>query len=165
MSQQNEGRKKEPKKDRKNKKTVTIKGKWHVVLRGPDGRIKDERNGENVITTNGLEYLASYLHSANTAGSWTMNYVAIGTDSTAELNTDTALGTELSRHTGTVTYTSGGIYEVVATFAAGSGTGAIVEYGLFDANTGGTMLNRSTESVINKGASDTLEATTQITFS
>lgn len=162
MSQQNVGQNEKPK---KNKKTVTIKGRWQVVLKDEHGNVKDQRNGENVITTNGLEYLASYLHSANTAGSWTMQYVAIGTDSTAETNSDTALGTELSRHTGTVTYTSGGIYEVVATFAAGSGTGAIVEYGLFDANTGGTMLNRSTEAVINKGASDILEATTQITFS
>lgn len=162
MSQTNADQGKKPK---SNKKTVTIKGRWKVVLKDENGEVKDERNGENVITTNGLEYLASYLHSANTAGSWTMQYVGIGTDATAETNSDTALGTELSRHTGTVTYTSGGIYEVVATFAAGSGTGAIVEYGLFDANTGGTMLNRSTESVINKGASDTLEATTQITFS
>lgn len=161
MSQKNDGKQKPT----KNKKTVTIKGKWHIVLRDENGKIKDERKGENVITTNGLEYLASFLHSATTSATWTMRYVAIGTNSTAETNSDTALGTEVSRHTGTASYTSGGIYEVVATFAAGSGTGAIVEYGLFSTNTGGTMLNRSTETVINKGASDSLEATTQITFS
>ena len=87
------------------------------------------------------------------------------TDATGEAAGDTALGTEQSRHTGTATYTSGAIYEVVATHGTNSGTGAIVEYGLFSANAAGTMLCRDTESAINKGASDTLTVTAQLTFS
>ena len=91
--------------------------------------------------------------------------MAIGTNSTAETNSDTALGTEDARHTGTVSYTSGGIFNVVATFAAGSGTGDITEYGIFSSNTGGTMLNRTTQSAVAKGASDSLEVTANITLS
>lgn len=94
-----------------------------------------------------------------------MKYVAIGTDSTAEAASNTALGAEVSRHTGTVSYVSGQIYQVVATFATGSGTGAIYEYGLFSSNTAGTMLARDTEAVINKGANDTLTVTAQFTLS
>ena len=94
-----------------------------------------------------------------------MRYVAVGTDSTAEAASNTALGTELARHTGTVSYISNQIYQVKATFAAGVGTGAIVEYGIFSSNTAGTMLARDTDSVINKGASDSLEVTAQITLS
>ena len=147
------------------KNPATLRGHWKAVLTGPDGEYKTHVAGENVITTNGLEYLASYLHSAATSAQNTLVYIAIGTDSTAETASDSALGTEISRHTGTASYTSGGIYEVVATHGAGSGTGAIVEYGLFSANTGGTMFSRDTEAVVNKGASDTLTVTAQITLS
>ena len=148
-----------------------ISGRWKAVLHGPDGEVKDRmpRDGEwsyNVVTTVGKEYLANFLQSATTsAASWTMIYSAIGTDATAENAADTALGTEQSRHTGTATYTSGGIYEVVATHGTNSGTGAIVEYGLLSANAAGTLLCRDTESAINKGASDTLTVTAQLTFS
>ena len=103
--------------------------------------------------------------AALAAATFTAKYPAIGTDSTAEAVGNTGLGTEVSRHTGTVTYTSGGIFEVVATFATGSGTGAIVEYGLYSSSTGGTLISRDTESAINKGANDTLTITYQLTFS
>jgi hypothetical protein len=146
--------------------SVTLKGKWKAELFGPDGAVKDVREGTNVVCTNGKEWLASFLNSAAAAAStFTMRYIAIGTDSTAEAAANTALGTEASRHTGTVSYVSNQIYQVKATFATGSGTGAIAEYGLFSSNTGGTMLCRDTESVINKGANDTLTVTAQISIS
>jgi len=94
-----------------------------------------------------------------------MDQIAIGTDATAEAASNTALGTELARTTGTASYVSDAVYRVTATFAAGTGTGAIVEYGLFSSSTGGTMFSRDTESVINKAAGDTLVVTTEITFS
>lgn len=145
-------------------KDIRLIGNWDMVLTGPDGAVKQHVYGQNVIVENGKEFLASFLNSAATAAStFTMRYVAIGTDATAEAVSNTALGTEVSRHTGTVTYTSGALYEVVATFAAGSGTGAIAEYALFSSNTGGTMFSRDTEAVINKGASDTLTVTTKVT--
>lgn len=148
------------------KQSVTLRGKWSFELRGPDGELKDSRTGTNVICTNGKEFLASFLNSAAAAAStFTMRYIAIGTDATAEAAAQTALGTESSRHTGTVSYVSNQIYQVKATFATGSGTGAIVEYGLFSSNSAGTMLCRDTESVINKGANDTLTVTAQITLS
>lgn len=135
-------------------------------LYGPEGILKDERQGYNVITTNGKEALASLLASGALAATTnTFKYVAIGSDNTSEAASNTALGTELSRHTGTVSYVSNAIYQVTATFATGSGTGGIYEYGLLNSNTGGTMLSRDTESLINKGASDTLTVTCQITLS
>ena len=143
-----------------------IQGRWRMELRGPDGQLKQEVKGTNVVCTNGKEFLASFLQSAAAAAStFTMKYIGIGTDSTAEAASNTALGTELARHTGTVSYVSGQIYQVTATFAAGTGTGAIVEYGLFSSSSAGTMLARDTESVINKGASDTLTVVAQFTIS
>lgn len=147
------------------KKPVELRGHWFVKLYGPDGSVKDERRGENVITTNGLDFLASFLSSAAAgASTFTMQYIGIGTDSTAEAAANTTLGVELARQTGTASYVSSAIYKVTATFAAGTGTGAIVEYGLFSSSTAGTMLSRDTETVINKGASDTLVVATEITL-
>jgi hypothetical protein len=143
-----------------------LSGKWTVELRGPNGELKDRKVGSNVICTNGKEFLANFLQSAAAAAStFTMRYIAIGTDATAEAAANTTLGTEVARHTGTVSYVSNQIYQVTATFAAGTGTGAIVEYGLLSSSTAGTLLARDTESVINKGASDTLTVTAQITIS
>tara|TARA_R110000796_G_scaffold248508_1_gene375344 strand:- start:3048 stop:3515 length:468 start_codon:yes stop_codon:yes gene_type:complete len=143
---------------------VEIMGHWSMVVKGPDGEVKQTKSGKNVVVTNGLEYLASFMSSAAcAAATFTQRYIAVGTDSTAGAVSNTALGTEVGRHTGTVSYTSGALYEVVATFAAGSATGAIVEYGLLSANSGGTLFSRDIESVINVGASDTLEVTTKVT--
>jgi hypothetical protein len=75
------------------------------------------------------------------------------------------MAVESARTTGTASYLSGAIYQVTATFAAGVGTGAIVEYGLFNTSTGGTLFNRDTESVVNKGSSDSLVVITQLTLS
>jgi hypothetical protein len=143
---------------------VVIKGRWTAELTAMDGSLKDRREGDNLVVTNGKEFMASFLHSAVTGSSWTMQFIAVGTDGTAAALADTGLGTELARHTGTATYTSGAIYEVVGTFAAGVGTGAIVEYGLFSANAAGTMLSRDIEAVINKGSTDTLTVTAQVTI-
>lgn len=146
--------------------SVKMKGEWFTYLYGPDGSLKDKRQGFNVVTTVGKEFLASFLQSAvAAAATFTGRYIAIGTNSTAESAADTALGTEVSRSTGTASYLSGQIYQVTATFGAGSGTGAIYEYGLFSSNTGGTIIARDTEAVINKSASDTLTVVCQLTIS
>jgi hypothetical protein len=147
-------------------KIVNVYGNWTYELTGPDGKVKQKIFGSNVVCTNGKEFLANFLYSATlAAATFTMKYIAIGTDSTAEAAANTALGIEAARHTGTVSYISGQIFQVKATFGTGLGTGAIVEYGLFSSNTAGTMLARDTESVINKGANDTLTVSAQFTLS
>lgn len=141
-------------------------GRWTTYLYGPDGKLKDTQVGPNVVTTAGKDALAVFLNSAAAAAStFTTKYIAIGTGSTTETAADTALNTETSRQTGTVSYVTSQIYQVTATFATGSGTGAITEYGLFNSSAVGTMYARYTKSVINKGANDTLTVVAQITLS
>jgi hypothetical protein len=146
---------------------MKLKGRWTQTLYGPDNEIKDQRAGDNVITESGTSFVAQFLVSAAAAAStFTMNYIAIGTDSTAEASSNTALGTELDRATATISFVSGSIYRMTATFACGStSAGAIAEYGVFDSTTGGTMLSRDVESVINKGVNDDLVTVTEITIS
>jgi len=143
-----------------------MRGFWWVRLYGPDGTLKEEKKGENVITTVGKEYIASYLNDSVTVPvTFNMRYVGIGSGTTGESIADIALEDELSRQSGNVSYITGAIYRVTATFATGSGTGAISEYAVFDSALAGTILNRDTELVLNKGADDVLTVICDLTFS
>jgi len=145
---------------------MKLKGHWYISLYGPDGNLKDYREGNNVITDDGTSFVAAFLNSAAAAAStFTMNYVAVGTDSTAEASTDTDLGGELARVLATMSNVAGSIYRLTASFLSGTGTGAITEFGVFDSSSAGTMLSRDTEDVINKGANDDLIVVTDITIS
>ncbi len=145
---------------------IRLVGKYTAELYDSEGRLKQKIVSDNVVCTNGKEFLASFLYSAALAASTnTCKYLAIGSDSTAEAASNTALGTELSRTTGTVSYVSNQIYQIKATFATGSGTGNIYEYGVFSSSSGGTLLSRTTKALITKGATDTLAVTYQLTIS
>ena len=145
---------------------IKLHGRYIVRLYGPDDELKQEIIGKNVVATNGKEWLASLLYScALAAATNTAKYIAIGSDSTTEAATNTALGTETSRHTGTVSYVSNQIVQITATFATGSGTGNVYEYGLLTSSTGGTLISRDTEALISKGANDKLTVTYQLTLS
>lgn len=142
-------------------------GTYYVTVYGPDGQVKASEEIPNVVTTVGKEFIASFLKSAAAApATFTAKYVAIGTGSTAESIADTTLGTELARQTGTVSYTSGGIYNVTATFATGAAVGAVIEFGLLSSSANGTLLSRTVKSsAYNLGASDYIVVAYQMTFS
>lgn len=143
-----------------------LNGRYIVTLYGPDGREKITRESPNVVCTNGKEFLASFLSSAAAAAStFTCKYLAIGSDNTAANAANTALGTELSRTTATVSYVSNQIYQLTCTFATGSGTGNVYEYGVFSSSTAGTLLSRDVDALITKGALDTLKVIYQLTVS
>jgi len=143
---------------------IKVKGRWYVSLYGPEK--KDYVEGDNVITLDGLSGLVSHLYSATVAAStFTFRYIAIGASSATAQNTDSALGSELARHTGTVSQITGGIYRVTATFTSGLGTGSVSEYGLLDSSSAGTLFSRDVEAVVTKGDSDSLTVTTEVTFS
>lgn len=132
-----------------------------VELRGPDGELKAVREIHNVICTAGKQQIlkassAKYLNQ--------FAYLAIGTSSTSPAAGDTTLGAEVARSSIiTPTNPDSNTLQFVATFAAGVGTGAIQECGLLDASSVGNLLSHLTFSVINKGASDSLTVTYQIT--
>lgn len=142
-----------------------LRGEWTFELRGPDGQLKQTVHGTNVVCTTGKAWLTSFLVSASLAPTtFTAFYIGVGTGTTPETAADTTLVSEVLRQTGVASVIAGGIYQVKATFATGSGTGALTEYGLFNSSSAGIMVARDTESVINKGALDTLVVTAQITF-
>lgn len=105
----------------------------------------------NLVVTDGKEFVAARMKDATVSA---MSHMAIGTGSTAAAAGDTALGSEADRNALTATSVSGAAVTYTCTFAAGEGTGAITEAGLFNASSAGDMLCRTVFAVVNKGASD-----------
>jgi hypothetical protein len=142
------------------------RGDFLIELFGPDGKRKAVRHVSNLVVNDGLNWLKDYCFNSATTQTQ-MGHIAIGTDSTTETATDSALGAELAKQAVSA-YTPGGVgvLTVETTFAAGVGTGAIVEAGLFDqaAASTGDMWNRATFAVVNKAAGDTLKITITCTF-
>jgi hypothetical protein len=144
---------------------MKLSGYWWATVYSA-GEVKQQVQGHNVITTDGLSFVAGYLAGAvASAATFTMAYIGLGTYATAEAAADTSLGAEVARVTGVVSSATGAIYRVTATFPSGTGTGAITEYGLFSSSSAGTMLSRDTEAVVNKGANDELVVVTEVTLS
>jgi len=143
---------------------TTVKGKVIFVLTGPDGKVKEKREHDNVVTTLGKGFIASRMKDATATA---MSHMEVGTSSTTAYATDTTLGAAVgsSRTALTSTTVSTNTVTYACTFSAGVGTGALVEAGIFNAASAGTMLCRTVYSVINKGASDTLTISWVITVS
>lgn len=132
-------------------------------LYGPNGELKQEEKVHNLVTTAGKAFLADAI--SGTPDQDPMSHMAIGTGNTAANASDTALDTELDRNALDDSTDSGAVNTFTASWAAGDGTGTIVEAGIFNDPTAGTMLCRAVFSAINKGALDVLEITWTVTFS
>ena len=146
--------------------TVKVTGRVHFLIKGPDGKIKTDEWHNNLVVTTGKNYIADQLSDRGVAA---MSHMAIGTGTTAPAATDTALQTELDRNAlSSITQGSGADANKVTyicDWAAGDGTGAITEAGIFNSVSAGTMLCRSVFPVKNKGAADTLTLTWVLTIS
>ena len=146
----------------KTKLNSRSKTKWHMhlVLRDENGNIKEERNVFNTVTTAGKNGAADQIIGSPTLGKPT--HMAIGTGSPAA----TLLGTEIDRNALTSKTRSGAVVTMVGDWAAGDGTGAITEAGVFDVVTANTvnMWMSASFSVVNKGAADTLSISWTLTF-
>jgi hypothetical protein len=140
--------------------SVNVKGNLEVILLDESGKQKDYRKVNNLVVAVGKDVIASRLVGNALA---VMSHMAVGSSSTAAATSQTALGTELgrvaldstSRATNTITY--------VATFPAGTGTGAITEAGILNAGATGNMLCRTVFGVVTKASGDTVVITWNVT--
>ena len=140
--------------------SIKMTGELRITVTNPEGTVTQETVVPNLVVTSGKDFIAERMKDATTTA---MSHMAIGTGTTAAAAGDTALGTEAGRVTLTSTTVTANAVAYVATFGAGTGTGAITEAGLFNASSGGDMLCRTVFSVINKGAADTLGITWTVT--
>jgi hypothetical protein len=142
------------------------KGTLTIQLFDADGNLKDQREEENLVVTVGLGHITSRLIGV---AQNIMSHMAVGTTNTAAAAGNTTLAAETARValdslTVVTTTVTNDTLQAVATFPAGTGTGALVEAGILNASSVGVMLNRTVFSVINKGALDSLVITWKVTF-
>lgn len=144
------------------KELLKATGDVSLVLRDETGKVKQTIEIKNLVVTTGLAFIASRMKDTTDTA---MSHMAVGTGTTAAALGDTALETEAGRVALTSTTVSSNEIVYAATFGAGTGTGALTEAGILNASSSGTLLCRTVFSVINKGASDTLNITWTITVS
>lgn len=150
-----------------------------VILRGPRplfGRpfaIEDLGIvGRKLVTDTGVGYIVDAFQ--NSVELENMKYHGLGTGSTAEDQTDSALGTELTteytgnvRATGTTTEgATANIYRTVATNTLDGTPGAALrEHGVFSASSSGVLLDRTVYAAITLSSGDSLQSTYDLTLS
>lgn len=145
---------------------LTVTGNVFVKVFDAQGNVKDSREFKNLVVTAGKTFIASsMLKTTNSPAA--MTHMELGTGTTAAAAGDTALQTPISgsRVTFSSATSSTNVVTYVASFPAGTGTGAVTEAGIFNDPTTGTMLCRTVFSVVNKGANDAMSITWQITVS
>ena len=137
-----------------------LKGKVEV-------RLNDEvvREIDNLVVTTGKGFVAASMLKTTSNSPAAMTHMAIGSNTTNPAAGDTALGTELGRVALTSAAVSGAVVTYVATFAAGTGTGAVVEAGILNASSGCTLLCHTEFDVVNKGSADAITITWTVTVS
>jgi hypothetical protein len=136
---------------------LKLTGKLSIAINN-----KIVREVPNLVVTDGKEYVASRMKDTTADA---MSHMAIGTGSTAASASNAALGAEAGRVSLASTTVTANEVEYVATFAAGTGTGAITEAGILNAASSGDLLCRTVFSVVNKGASDSMTITWTVTVS
>lgn len=140
---------------------LKVTGDVVVEIIGADGQIKDRREIKNLVVATGKTFIAGRMVGTPTV----MSHMAVGSGSTAAATGDTALGSSLGRVALSSATSSGAVVTYVATFPAGTGTGAVAEAGVFNDVSAGTMLCRTVFAVVNKGADDSMSITWAITVS
>lgn len=132
---------------------ITLKGIATIKEKDPvtDEVLSVEKQENVVVYDAGANQIANYI-AGNTPSSH-FEYMAIGSDGTAEGTGDTALGTQeaiSSAITPSIVGDGSGndrVVQWVNTFSAGAGTTSIEEMGMYNGSTGGTtdgLLNRVT---------------------
>ena len=115
----------------------------------------------NLVVTAGKGLVAGCLSGVSTP----ITKMSVGSGVSAAAAGDTALGSVIDTNALTVSggTLSGATVTYACTWAAGDGTGAITEAGLFSA--ADVMLARTVFAVVNKGADDTVTITWTVTIS
>lgn len=141
---------------------VKATGQVSIDIFGSNGELKEKAYIPNLVVAVGRAYIASRMKDDSSAA---MSHMAVGTGTVAAAPADTTLGTEANRQLLSSTVVADNVVTYTAQYAAGQGTGALTEAGIFNASTAGTMLCRTVFDVINKAADDSMTITWTVTLS
>jgi len=144
--------------------TMQLQGAMTLIVRRASGDIETVHK-DNIIVNVGFDFIADAIGKSASRPS-VMGFIALGTGTTAAAASQSALVSELDRNAANYAHTTGTkAFSFTADFPAGDGTGAITEAGVFNAASGGIMLDRVVFPVVNKGADDSLTAVFTFTMS
>ena len=125
------------------------------------GVCRSARRFANLVVDGGLAWIASRMVAAPAA----MSHMAIGFNQTAVAAWNTGLYQEAARAPLESATQAGAVSTYVATFQPGTAIGQVAELGIFNAASGGTMLNRVAFPPQGKNSSDTVKVTWTVTQS
>ena len=140
--------------------SINVKGNLEIILLDESGKQKDYRKVNNLVVAVGKDTIASRMVGNTTA---IMSHMAVGSSNTAATTSQTALGTELGRVVLDSTTRSSNTVTYIATFPAGTGTGALTEAGILNASSSGNLLCRTVFGVVTKASGDTVVITWNVT--
>ena len=144
--------------------TMQLQGAMTLIVRRASGDIETVHK-DNIIVNVGFDFIADAIGKSASRPS-VMGFIALGTGTTAAAASQSALVSELDRNAAAYAHTVGTkAFSFTADFPAGDGTGAITEAGVFNAASGGIMLDRVVFPVVNKGADDSLTEVFTFTMS
>jgi hypothetical protein len=137
------------------------------------GHLQIELNGElvrdidNLVVTAGKTFVASSMLKTTSNSPAAMTHMGVGTSTQDPAAGDTALISQVGSRKAftTAAASSAAVVTYICAFAAGEGTGALTEAGVFNAASSGTMLCRTEFAVVNKGSADSMTITWTVTVS
>jgi len=136
---------------------VGLKGRFHVAVLGEDGIEKFHIISPNTIMNAGKAVVSGLMLSD--VGGTAFDYIAIGTDNTAPNATDTSMYAEVYRVAGTGSQETTTVTDDTArltTSVSITSSVSIQEAGVFNSDSAGDMLARSTFSAVSVNDGDTI---------
>lgn len=140
---------------------LKVTGEPTFTLYDKHGNIKQQFTKPNLVVTTGKILIADRLIGTT---SNVMSHMAVGTSNVNLASSNTELASQLENRVSLTATRSDNTITYSCTFGEGVATGALVEAGVFNAATAGTMLCRTTFPVINKEATDTLTINWNVTI-
>jgi hypothetical protein len=140
---------------------IELRGSLKAVLKDLEGNVILERENKNLVVSAGRSWVLGQLETVNQNTALAINYIAIGSVTTAPVSTDTALGGEVTRvAVGTWVTTSLTVappsWQAQVSFATNQANTTLAECGLFNSSAAGTMLAHATFASFIKATSNTL---------
>ena len=148
---------------------MIMEGRCEMILRGPDGNIKERHVFENDITDKGFDKVCDFLGlgTGNKLSHLGIGWGAGASDAFDPTDNDLR-GASKDRKAAVYSHTPGTkTFLLTATWGAGepiAGTAGIEEVGTFDAASSGDMFSRLVRPILNKLNLDTLEVNYNFTL-
>ena len=142
------------------KDSVTLTGRLIIKKMNENNEVIYQTEVPNLVVTTGKNFIASRIVGETYSA---MDHMAIGDDSSIVALAQSSLVNELSRVATSAATATGNTVTFNAVFPPGSGTGSIVEAGIFNDSSAGTMLCRTTFPVITKTSSQTISISWVVT--